>query len=64
MRQIAERLGLSVMTVSRALRNAPGVAVATHRRVLALARRLHYRPDPALAVLNAYRLGRRKRTQF
>jgi LacI family transcriptional regulator len=64
MRQIAERLGLSVMTVSRALRNAPGVAVATHRRVLALARRLHYRPDPALAVLNAYRLGRRKRTNF
>ncbi len=64
MRQIAERLGLSVMTVSRALRNAPGVAAATHRRVLALARRLHYRPDPALAVLNAYRLGRRKHTDF
>jgi LacI family transcriptional regulator len=61
MRQLAERLGLSVMTVSRALRNAPGVASTTHRRVLALARRLHYRPDPALAVLNAYRLGRKKR---
>jgi LacI family transcriptional regulator len=62
MRQIAGRLGLSVMTVSRALRNAPGVAAATHRRVLAMARRLRYRPDPTLAVLNAYRNGRRKRT--
>ena len=64
MRQIAGRLGLSVMTVSRALRNAPGVAAATHRRVLAMARRLRYRPDPAFAVLNAYRNRRRKRTDY
>jgi LacI family transcriptional regulator len=61
MRKLAGRLGVSVMTISRALRNAPGVAATTHRRVLAMARRLHYRPDPALAVLNAYRFGRRKR---
>jgi LacI family transcriptional regulator len=64
MRQIAARLGLSVMTVSRALRHAPGVADATHRRILALAQRMHYRPDPALAVLNAYRLGRRRHTDY
>ena len=49
------------MTVSRTLRNAPGVAPSTRRRILALAQRVNYRPDPALAVLNAYRLGSRKR---
>ncbi len=61
MRTIAERLGVSVMTVSRALRNAPGVHAETHRRVREAAARLNYRPDPGLAALNAYRHGRRPR---
>ena len=62
MRDIAERLGVSVMTVSRALRNARGVNQGTRREVLEMAERLGYRPDPALAVLNAYRHNRRHRS--
>ena len=64
MRTIAERLGLSVMTVSRALRHAPGVHPETQRRVKALAVKLNYQPDPALTALNAYRHGRRQRTAY
>ncbi len=62
MRTLALKLGLSTMTVSRALRNAPGVSTATRKRVTAVARSLGYRPDPALAVLNAYRHRRCRRT--
>ena len=62
MRTLAQKLGLSTMTVSRALRNAPGVSAATRKQVTAAARTLGYRPDPALAVLNAYRHRRRRRT--
>jgi LacI family transcriptional regulator len=61
MRTIAEQLRVSVMTVSRALRNAPGVHPDTHQRVLLAAAQLNYRPDPGLASLNAYRHGRRPR---
>jgi LacI family transcriptional regulator len=59
MRSLGQKLGLSTMTVSRALRNAPGVSASTRRRVLKAARQSHYRPDPVLAVLNSYRHGRR-----
>ncbi len=62
MRTLAAKLGLSTMTVSRALRNAPGVSATTRKLVTAAARNLGYRPDPALAVLNAYRHRRRLRT--
>ena len=61
MRDIAARLDVSVMTVSRALRNAAGVNQSTRKQVLEMAQRLGYRPDPALAVLNAYRHNRRQR---
>lgn len=56
---LARRLGLSAMTVSRALRNASGVSAETRNLVLAAAARRGYRPDPSLAVLNAYRHGKR-----
>jgi LacI family transcriptional regulator len=59
MRSLAQKLGLSTMTVSRALRNAPGVSPVTRQRVLKAARQSHYRPDPVLAVLNTYRHRRR-----
>jgi LacI family transcriptional regulator len=58
-RALAARLRLSAMTVSRALRNAPGVSQATRKLVLAAAQNRGYRPDPSLAVLNAYRHGKR-----
>lgn len=44
-RQLAEHLGLSPATVSRALNGFPEVGVATRRRVLEGAERLHYRPN-------------------
>jgi LacI family transcriptional regulator len=48
---LARVLGLSSMTVSRALRGAPKVARATRERVLAAAQKLGYAPDPHLARL-------------
>lgn len=58
-RSLAGQLRLSAMTVSRALRNAAGVSAATRKMVLAAAESRGYRPDPSLAVLNAYRHGKR-----
>lgn len=46
---IAREAGVSVMTVSRVLRNAPKVAAATRARVQEIAAALDYRPDPHLA---------------
>jgi LacI family transcriptional regulator len=59
MSDLAVRLRLSVMTVSRALRNAAGVSAKTRQRVTEAARQMNYRPDPSLAVLNQYRHGKR-----
>jgi LacI family transcriptional regulator len=44
-RQLAEHLGLSPATVSRALNGFPEVGVATRQRVIEGAERLHYRPN-------------------
>lgn len=48
---VARAAGVSTMTVSRVLRDAPRVAAATRERVLAAARELNYQPDPHLARL-------------
>jgi LacI family transcriptional regulator len=52
---IAEKLQLSPMTVSRALRNHPAVNSATLQRVRDCAEKLGYRPDPMLSSLTRYR---------
>jgi len=44
-RQIANELGISVATVSRAINQRSGVSEQTRRRVLELAQRHHYRPS-------------------
>jgi LacI family transcriptional regulator, repressor for deo operon, udp, cdd, tsx, nupC, and nupG len=52
---VAARAGVSVATVSRALRGLPNVAPATRSRVLAAAAELRYRPDPNASRLAAGR---------
>ncbi|MGE9289340.1 MAG: LacI family DNA-binding transcriptional regulator [Puniceicoccales bacterium] len=55
MKSIAERAGVSVMTVSLALRNSARISDATKQRVLELAKSMGFKPDPALGALIAYR---------
>lgn len=56
-RELARLADVSHTTVSLALRGHPSIPEATRDKITKLARRHHYRPDPALAALNAYRLG-------
>lgn len=56
-RDIARLAGVSPMTVSLALRGHPSIPSETRERVQRIAEEHHYRPDPALAALNAYRLN-------
>ena len=53
MQDIADRAGVSRMTVSRALRNHPKISRATTRRVQAIARELGYRANPLVSALMA-----------
>lgn len=55
-RQVAEEAGVSVATVSRALRGLPSVAPATRELVERAALKLHYVPDPYAAMLSATRV--------
>lgn len=57
---IARELGVSKMTVSRAINNHPTIAAETRERVLAVARRLKYQPNQharALATNRSYLIG-------
>jgi LacI family transcriptional regulator len=45
MKDTAEDLGVSLMTVSKGLRNEPGIGEATRQRVLKRARELNYLPN-------------------
>jgi DNA-binding LacI/PurR family transcriptional regulator len=47
MKDVAEVLGVSTATVSRALQDDPAISVATRRAVLEVARRVRYRPSAA-----------------
>lgn len=62
LRQLAQALGLSRSTVSRALNNAPRISAATRRAVQEEARRMGYRPSAALsaAMSGAASRGRRQ----
>lgn len=55
LQEIAERCGVSRMTVSRILRNYPHVKAELRERVRVCAQEMGYRPDPALAALNRHR---------
>jgi len=45
LRDIAQRAGVSVMTVSKALRDGPDVSAATKTRIKLLAQQMSYVPD-------------------
>ena len=47
---VAAAAGVSVATVSRALRGLPNVAPTTRERVTEIASQLNYRPDPAASA--------------
>jgi LacI family transcriptional regulator len=61
MRDIAAAAGVSVMTVSNALRNSNEVSEATRLKILTLVEEMGYRPDPLLSRLSSYR---RNKTNF
>lgn len=63
-KDIADRLGISTMSVSVALRGMPGVSEKTRKAVKACAAKLGYRPDPALSALADYRRRVRPVTSF
>lgn len=46
LKDLAVRLGVSIATVSRALRNSPEIGLEMQQRVKALAKELNYRPNP------------------
>lgn len=46
LKDLAQELGVSIATVSRALRNSPEIGQEMQRRVKELAKRLNYRPNP------------------
>lgn len=48
---LAQQLGISTATVSRALKNYPDISSETKRRVLALAKQMKYRPNSLAAGL-------------
>jgi DNA-binding LacI/PurR family transcriptional regulator len=51
LRAVAEAAGVSLMTVSLALRNSPRVAPKTRRHIAEVAAKLGYRPDPEISRL-------------
>ena len=46
LKDLAKQLGVSIATVSRALRNSPEIGLDMQQRVKALAKELNYRPNP------------------
>jgi len=45
MKEIAERVGVSITTVARALKNKPDISAETREKVIAAAEKLNYRPN-------------------
>lgn len=46
LKDLAQELGVSIATVSRALRSSPEIGLEMQEKVKALAKRLNYRPNP------------------
>jgi len=56
---IAAKAGVSVMTVSRALRNQANISPTTQQRIQKIADELGYRPNPLVSALMTYRRAAR-----
>ncbi len=54
LRDIAKAVGVTAMTVSRALRNQPRISATVRERIQKKAKEMGYRPDPALSALVQY----------
>ncbi|MCX7914765.1 MAG: LacI family DNA-binding transcriptional regulator [Verrucomicrobiae bacterium] len=52
--QVARAAGVHRTTVSRALRNHPGIPPATRDRIVKIAKQLGYRPNPLVSIYQAY----------
>ncbi len=61
LRDIAQELGISHVTVSLALRGHPRISAATRKRVKQKAEEMGYHPDPMLSALSHYRLTSREK---
>ncbi len=57
---LATRLGIHKSTVSRALKNDPKISQETIKKVHALAKKMNYQRDPALAALSEIRWRKSK----
>lgn len=58
---VAQSAGVSLITVSRVLRNAPHVSPETRARVLAAAKRIDYQPNPHFArLMSIVRSGKQR----
>jgi DNA-binding LacI/PurR family transcriptional regulator len=59
LKDIAQEAGVSLMTVSRALRNQSNLSSATRAKVQQIAKKLGYRPNPLVSALMSYRRAAR-----
>ena len=61
LKDIAQKIGVSVMTVSKALRDEPDVSAATRARIKHLAQQMGYVPDSTAQGLKIGRASCRER---
>jgi LacI family transcriptional regulator len=57
---VAKEAGVHHSTVSRALRNHPGIPATTRERIRQIAEKIGYIPDPNLSALAAYKKTKKK----
>lgn len=63
LKEIAQQAGVSIMTVSRALRAHSEVSEATRKRIQQIADQMGYRPDARMSELMAY-IRRKEKPQY
>jgi LacI family transcriptional regulator len=62
MRDIAKVMGISHASVSLAMKNSPSISIKLREAVKERAEELGYCPDPMLAALSNYRLGKSRKS--